>query len=171
MLLVAACAGRRPAQGDPSRRTTQDTLPPFTTAPVRRPATIRAPVLLRAATAAADSGLDRLVFAFSGDSLPGYDVAYAAEPVRRCGSGERVQLAGTAQLLVEFVPAQAHDDSGRVTVRERGWTPRMPALRDVRLVCDFEGRVEWAIGVAGRRPYRVREATHPARLIVEARHP
>ena len=32
---------------------------------------------------------DRTVFTFTGDTLPGYHVAYVDEPVRQCGRGNR----------------------------------------------------------------------------------
>jgi hypothetical protein len=172
IVVLAACSARRPAKDDRSGVARQDTLPAFTTAPVRHPASTQTPVWLRGVWTAPDSGFDRLVLEFSGDTIPGYSVQYANGPVRRCGSGDSVTLAGTERLVLHLVPAQAHDDSGRVTIGDREWMPNLPALRQVKLICDFEGVVEWAIGLSGRRSYRLLEtASAPrARLILEVRH-
>jgi len=40
----------------------------------------------------------------------------------------------------------------------------------MQLVCDFEGQVEWAIGLAERRRFRVIEMAPSAHLIVDVRH-
>ncbi|MGH7538835.1 MAG: AMIN-like domain-containing (lipo)protein, partial [Gemmatimonadales bacterium] len=126
--------------------------------------------LHRAARATRDSGFDRLVFEFSGDTLPGYQVAYATDSIRHCGSGDPVSLTGTGFLVVRFEPAQAHDGQGRPTITDREWAPELPAVKQLKLVCDFEGQVEWAVGLAGARRYRVIEAAAPARVIVDVRH-
>lgn len=135
--------------------------------------------LLRSARASTDAGFDRLVFEFSsesaggegwGDSLPGYVVEYATRPIRRCGSGEEVSLAGTSRLVVRFQPARAHDDRGTPTIAGREWVPRLPVVQELKLVCDFEGQVEWAIGLASSRRFRVLELSQPARVVVDVRH-
>ena len=148
----------------------QDTLFTGTLEAVRRlrPGTTRG--TLRAARTAPHAGYDRVVFEFAGDSVPGYVVTYAAKPVRRCGSGDLVALGGARQLVVRFEPARAHDDQANVTIAAREASPGLPAVKDLKLVCDFEGQVEWALGVAAALPYRVEELAGPARLIVDVRH-
>lgn len=171
---VADCgdAGRRPpAQG---ALAAQDSGAPFagTLEPVRRPATsmpARA-AELRGVRAGRESGFDRAVFEFSGPGLPGYQVHYAAEPIRACGSGAPVPLAGVGHLVVRFEPAQAHDSMGHVTVADRALTLRLQQVLELKLVCDFEGQVEWAVGLAARRPFRVLEDSQPSRVIVDVRH-
>ena len=148
----------------------QDTLFTGTIEAVRRTRSGAPPGMLRAARTAPHTGYDRIVFEFTGDSVPGYAVSYATKPVRRCGSGDLVSLAGTHQLVVRLEPARAHDDQGHVTIAQREAAPGLPAVKDLKLVCDFEGQVEWALGVAGPLPYRVEEISGPARLIVDVRH-
>lgn len=164
--------GRRPsAQG---ARAAQDSGAPFagTLEPVRRPST-SAPALaavLQGVDAGREPGFDRVVFEFSGSGLPGYQVQYATEPIRACGSGAPVPLAGVGHLVVRFEPAQAHDTLGRVTSADRALAPRLPQVLEVKLVCDFEGQVEWALGLAALRPFRVLEDSQPSRVIVDVRH-
>lgn len=178
VVVTCACVAD---SGDTGRRTpaqgalaVQDSGAPFagTLEPVRRPST---PVAARAAVlqvvrAGREPGFDRVVFEFSASGLPGYQVQYATEPIRACGSGAEVPLAGVDHLVVRFEPAQAHDTLGRVTAANRALAPRLPQVLELKLVCDFEGQVEWAVGLAARRPFRVLEDSQPPRVIVDVRH-
>jgi hypothetical protein len=118
----------------------------------------------------ADAGYDRVVFEFADSALPGYLIEYPEGPIRQCGSGDEVPLAGSGQMIVRLEPAQAHDERGNSTIPNREWAPRLPVVREMKLVCDFEGQVEWAIGLAARRPFRVIEVAPSAHIIVDVRH-
>ncbi|MGH7644700.1 MAG: AMIN-like domain-containing (lipo)protein [Gemmatimonadales bacterium] len=151
----------------------QDTAFTGTTGVVRRtrpPAPGVPPAVLHAVHVAAQPGYDRVVFEFASDSLPGYHLEYATGAVVRCGSGDPVSIGGAARLLVRLEPAQAHDERGHATVVERSRAPGLPAVEEMKLVCDFEGQVEWVLGVEAATPYRVLEGAGPARLIVDVRH-
>ena len=170
--------GNQPPPPDTASRTTvalQDTVAPFpgTWEPVHQPWRGQPgdPTILHlAATAATEPGFDRLTFEFSGERVPGYRIAYSPPPIRHCGSGDSVPLTGAGFLVVRFEPAQAHDDQGRPTITDRAWAPTLPTVRELKLVCDFEGQVEWAVGLAARRRYRVLEAAAPTRLFVDVLH-
>jgi len=178
-LVGAACRGREPPQssvgapGATLASASQDTTFAGTTAPLQRlrPARAGVPaVMLRSVTAASARGYDRLVFELSSDSAPGYRVEYAAGPVRSCGSGDVVSVAGTQHLVVRFEPARAHDDQGNPIPQQRDLALGLPAVKQVKLVCDFEGQVEWVLGVATAQPYRVTELAGPARLLLDVKH-
>jgi len=126
--------------------------------------------MLRAVETGSGPGYDRVVFEFAGDSAPGYHVEYASAPVRRCGSGDRVSLAGGQQVVVRFEPARAHDEQGNPAPVERDRALGLRAVKEMKLVCDFEGQVEWVLGVAAASPFRVSELTGPARVLVDIRH-
>ncbi len=117
-------------------------------------------------------GYDRVVFEFTGggDSVPGYRVEYTTKPVQRCGSGDPVTVAGAGRLIVRFEPAQAHDEHGSLAPAERHRTTGLPAVRELTLICDFEGQVAWVLGITAPSEYRVSELTGPARLVVDVRH-
>lgn len=160
-----------------SRAPSQDTAFAGTMAPVQRVRSLRAgvarPVLRHVETGTgASPGYDRVVFEFTSDSVPGYRVEYTTKPVQRCGSGDPVAVAGTGHLIVRFEPAQAHDELGKPTPAsvERRRTPALPAVRELTLICDFEGQVQWVLGIAAPSGYRVSELTGPARLVVDVRH-
>ena len=113
---------------------------------------------------------DRIVFEFAGDSLPGYRIEYVDKPVRQCGSGEVVPLAGDAWLEIRFEPANAHSEDGKPTVGNRALSPNQKIVREMKLTCDFEAQVEWVAGVSSPNRYRVLELKNPTRLVVDIRH-
>lgn len=116
---------------------------------------------------AANAGYDRLVLDFGDDPVPGWRVAYQDGPVQQCGSGQTVELGTPAALLVRLQYTQAHDATGRGTLRQRDLSLGMPAMRRIVIVCDFEGVVEVAIGAAARQPFRVTEVQNPSRLAID----
>ena len=128
------------------------------------------PRVLRAVAAASAPGYDRVVFEFAEDTVPGYRIEYTTKPVRRCGSGDSVAVAGAGRLVVRFEPAQAHDERGNPTPADRERALGLPAVREMKLVCDFEGQVEWVLGVTTAGPYRVLDSAGPGRVVVDIRH-
>jgi hypothetical protein len=109
------------------------------------------------------------VLDFGSEPVPGWHAEYAARPGSQCGSGEPVQLAGTRFLRLRLQSAQAHDEQGQPTVRQRNLELNMPVLRALTLSCDFEGEVDLVLGVNAAHPYRVLELTDPSRLVVDFR--
>jgi hypothetical protein len=126
--------------------------------------------LLQTIQADPHADYDRVVLEFAADSAPGYHVAYADTPARECGSGDVVQVAGEAQLLVRIEPARAHTEDSTPTAVARHATPSLTVVREMKLICDFEGQVEWVLGLAASHPYRVLEPSGAARLVIDVRH-
>ena len=141
-----------------------------TTGPVRQPRPDSPLATQRAIRTAAQEGYDRVVFEFSGDQVPGYEVEYVDGTVRACGSGDVVPLAGESALSVRFRAAQAHTPEGRSTLPSRTLAPNHPVVKEVKLICDFEGELQWVLGLASRNPYRIAALTSPARLVVDIQH-
>ena len=115
-------------------------------------------------------GFDRVVFAFDPGALPGYHLEYVDRPVRNCGEGSVVPIAGDAWLQIRLEPANAHTEAGQPTVAPRERRPGLPVLREAELTCDFEAVVTWVLGLASPNPYRVLELRNPPRLVVDVRH-
>ena len=180
LVVVGACMkdqrGQAPAGAAAVVATASpDTLPPFqgTLTATRRTRAAPPVAQLRAVRVTADSSFDRVVFEFADSVLPGYLIEYPEGPIRQCGSGDEVTLAGppgSGRMVVRLEPAQAHDERGNSTIPNREWAPRLPVVQEMKLVCDFEGQVEWAIGLAARRRFRVIETAPSAQLIVDVRH-
>jgi hypothetical protein len=102
----------------------------------------------------------RVVFSFR---TPPRQVTGAYVPkssVVESGSGRRVTVAGTAVLVLRFVPASGADLSGS-TFRLVYKGPRRlkpataGAVREVVRVSDFEAELGWAIGLDRKHAYRV----------------
>ncbi|HSK21089.1 MAG TPA: hypothetical protein VK912_18170 [Longimicrobiales bacterium] len=135
---------------------------------VERP--IAGAAVLRDVRTAEHTDFDRIVLDFGADSVPGYRVSYVDRPVRQCGSGDVVPLAGDGWLSITVQPANAHTEAGEPTVRERERTPRLPAVLELKLICDFEAVVEVVAGVSSPGRYRVFELMEPGRLVIDITH-
>jgi hypothetical protein len=137
------------------------------TAP-RQGGTPNVPTTLRGVRAASNpEGFDRMVLDFGADPVPGWHTTYSARPALSCGSGEPVQVEGQRWLRVRLQTAQAHDEQGQPTVRQRRLPLGMPMLRELAIACDFEGEVEVVLGVSAANPYRVMELANPTRLVID----
>ncbi|MFW6202262.1 MAG: AMIN-like domain-containing (lipo)protein, partial [Gemmatimonadota bacterium] len=112
---------------------------------------------------------DRVVFEFA-DRAPGVHTEYIDRPVRQCGSGNVVEIAGDGWLEVRMSPAAAHTEAGEPTVAERERMPGLPVLAELERTCDFEGIVTWVLGVRSPNRYRLLELRDPPRLVVDVRH-
>lgn len=112
---------------------------------------------------------DRIVFEFS-NALPGYHIEYIDKPVRSCGSGEVVPLAGDGWLEVRMMPSAAHTEMGEPTVSNRSLKVDLPIVKELRSTCDFEADVTWVAGVSSPNRYRVLELSDPSRLVIDIKH-
>ena len=129
--------------------------------------TMSGPVVLRDLRVGLNAGFDRVVLEFLGGTVPGYRVEYVDRPVRHCGSGEPVQLAGDAWLAITLRGTQAHDERGQATVSPRERRLQMPIIKEYEFSCDFEGEVQVVLGVSSPNRYRVTELQNPTRLIID----
>ena len=112
----------------------------------------------------------RVVFQFAESRLPGYTIAYANEPPTSCGSAKRVDVAGKAHLAVRLSPAQAHAARGEDQVATAGPPDRrltLGPLLQLTQTCDFEGVVQWVLGLREQLPYRAFTLIVPTRLVID----
>ncbi len=127
------------------------------------------PVTLQSVSTTSCEGFDRVVFEFNTPATPGYHVSYIDKPIRQCGSGNTVPVAGDAWLEVRMKPAQAHTDAGQSTIAQTNRTVNLPNLRQLVQTCDFEGNVTWVLGVGNPKRFRVVELTNPSRIVVDVK--
>ena len=186
MIAAAGCAGSDDDEGEvtPTSPTTtqpaRPTLPTLEgadTVPVEESGNASETALLTRVQIGRHEGFDRVVFEFR-DGLPGYLVEYVDPPVHEDGSGNPVEIDGSAVLLVRMEPASGFDlgvpegelvytgprrlggaDAGAVTVRE------------VVRTGDFEAVLTWAIGTNGRTPFVVTTLEGPDRLVIDFGRP
>ena len=136
----------------------------------KRNVNIKANGVMSAVRSARHGNYDRVVFEFLGPELPGYHLEYIDKPVRACGSGNAVPLAGDGWLEVRFTDAVAHAPEGDATIRDRERFPNLPIIKEMKITCDFEAEVTWVLGVSSPNHYRVLELKNPTRLAVDIKH-
>jgi hypothetical protein len=103
-------------------------------------------------------GYDRLVFDFR-NGVPDVESRYV-RVVREDASGRRVYVPGRFFLLLRFEPARARNFPRGVQ-----YTDDLDTVRAFRLVGDYEGVVNVAVGLRHRVGVRVFEL--PNRLVVD----
>ena len=82
-------------------------------------------------------------------------------------SGQSVTLLGDSGLLVVIRGADEHTSYSGPTDFKTGYGK----LREARQVEDFEGTVQWALGLSGTACYRVYVLKNPDRLVIDAQAP
>jgi len=117
---------------------------------------------------------DRVAFTFRdhAEALPGYTVSYEPEPTAKTedASGRRIEVAGTAFLVVRLMNVMTAEISGdKVTPTYTGprriTTGQTRFAREVVKTGDFEALVTWVIGIDGKRPFTA--TASDAHLVVE----
>ena len=140
-----------------------------TTGVVEKKRSTMAPAVLKEIRTGKHPSFDRTVFEFQGDAVPGYKIEYVKKAVN-CGSGESVEIGGKGFLLVQLTPAQAHTEQGAATINDRQRVLNLPALKEMKIICDFEADVQALLGLNAVTRYRVLELSKPARLVVDIKH-
>jgi hypothetical protein len=121
---------------------------------------------------ARQEGFDRVVLELAGaaEGVPGWRVAYEADP-RRDGSGDAVQVAGAAVLVVRVLGAGYPFDTGQSEVTSVTVPGDTVVVQDVELGAVFEGTYEAFVGVRQQAPFTVTRLTGPSRVVIDVQHP
>lgn len=146
------------------------------TDPVKAAAGGSETALLERITIGRHEGYDRVVFQFRNDT-PGYRVAYADPPFSEDGSGRRVDVDGSAFVDVRMQGAAGYDvttGSGQLVYkgprRISGSDVGTSVVRELVRTGDFEGVLDWVVGLDGKVDFRVRTLSDPPRLVVDFRN-
>ncbi|WIX98027.1 hypothetical protein QRX60_28570 [Amycolatopsis mongoliensis] len=121
---------------------------------------------LVAVRAAHHADFDRVVFEFDGPLPAERDVRYVPEVIGD-PSGNPVPLVGDAFLNVRMAFATGHDDSGDTTYGAPRRTYPLPNVIQVVNAGDFEGVLNFGIGVARQSPVRLSVLTGPSRVVID----
>jgi len=187
LLAVAGCGGSSSAgeSEPPAAGTTTTTAPTATaeqtdplagagTSIVVAPSTAKATALLERVAVGHHEGYDRVVFQFRDEGLPGYRIEYVEPPLKEDGSGDPVDIAGNAFVVVRMEPASGFDlntGEGELVYkgpkRLEGSSAGATVVKEVVRTGDFEAVLSWAVGLDSKVPFRVTTATSPSRLIVD----
>ena len=112
----------------------------------------------------AHSGYDRLTIQFGNGQPNSISVRpQSGTSFTNSPKGDTVTLSGKNGLLVLIRGTDAHTSySGALDFKAIG-----PSLREVRRLEDFEGQVQWGLGVANSGCYRAFLLSKPSRLVID----
>jgi hypothetical protein len=118
-----------------------------------------------------DHCTDALTFSFAAPKAasPGYRIAFARPPFVSAASGRAVPVAGNSFLVVHFEPAATFDlVTGTPTFRglHTQYPSGLSVVRQISLLDDGEGVVEWVIGLARAARYRVVATAKPPTVML-----
>lgn len=115
-----------------------------------------------------EGGWERIVFEFQGSRRPSAVIEYVTTAAQ-CGSGQNVQLPGTAMLSVTLNDAVAHTEAGQPTLDERevGTPPGGSLIEKGVQTCDFEGQVQWVFGLEKQNRFKVSTLENPTRIVID----
>lgn len=121
--------------------------------------------LIDAVRTGTHTGYDRITFEFKNGRTgtititPQANTKFVRDP-----RGDTVTLAGTSGLLIKITGADNHTAfSGSTDIK----TANYPGILEVREVGDYEGTVQWGVGLASSACYQVQILTSPTRLVVD----
>ena len=111
---------------------------------------------------------ERVVVEFTGEGeLPGYWVRYEPDPIVDSPSGEPVDIAGAATLVVS-VGAWMTGPEGGGYDGPREFTPdNVVHIVELQLIEDFEGQSAWAIGLDATRDFTVSTLADPPHIVID----
>ena len=113
-------------------------------------------------------GYDRITITFNNGAPANFEVRAQSNAKFTMGaSGQSVTLLGDSGLLVVIRGADEHTSYSGPTDFKTGYSK----LREARQVEDFEGTVQWALGLSGTACYRVYVLKNPDRLVIDAQAP
>jgi hypothetical protein len=186
-IAAAAACGDSDAKSGTATATSPRTQPPSSptdtggidplagagTEPVVSEAESASTALLERVALGRHEGYDRVVFEFR-NVVPGYRVEYVEPPLREDGSGNRVEVEGSAFVVVRMEPASGFDlevPEGELVYkgprRLSGADAGTSVVREVVRTGDFEAVLTWAVGLGDRVDFRVTRLDGPPRLVVD----
>ena len=110
------------------------------------------------------TGYDRLTIEFKNGQPGSIELRpQAGTAFVRDGIGDTVYLAGKDGLLIRMKDTDGHTAYSGATDIKTGYS----GLLEVRKVGDFEGVVQWALGLAKPACYHASILTSPTRLVID----
>ncbi len=123
-------------------------------------------------------GVDKIVFTFGpstgipSGTKPTGELLPTNPPFALGGSGAQADVAGQRFIAVTFRGMAIADEQGNPSYTgPDDIKPTALAVRELRLVDDFEGVVTWIVGVDGPGCVAVTRLTGPARIVVAVTQP
>ena len=113
------------------------------------------------------SGYDRMTFEFKNGLPADMSLNPQGNTVfTQSASGRQLTLQGSYGLLLTLTGADDHQSYSGST----DFTPGYPALLEARQVQDFEGYVQWGLGLSSPPCYRAFVLQSPTRLVIDIKN-
>jgi hypothetical protein len=110
------------------------------------------------------TGYDRITIEFQNGQPSSIELRPQSNSMFTQGaSGQNVTLAGSAGLLVVIKGADEHTAYSGAT----DFRTNYPVLLEARQMEDFEGTVQWGLGLSKSACYRAFFLTNPTRLVID----
>jgi hypothetical protein len=111
------------------------------------------------------TGYDRVTIEFQSGTtgtiqvIPQPSTKFMTDP-----KGDIVSVAGKYGLLIKITGADNHTSfTGSTDIK----SPTFPGMKEARLIGDFEGKVQWAVGLTASACYRAVMMQSPTRLVID----
>ena len=116
-----------------------------------------------------EGGFDRFVVEFWTTPLPSWTAIPKSSALFYTTGGQGpqpVQLEGTAGIKLSLFSTSLHDPTQPFTPPSR-YDPEFPQLAEVRDLGDFEGHVDFGLGLERQSCKRIFTLTLPTRLVID----
>ena len=111
---------------------------------------------------------ERVVVEFGGSGdLPGYRVAYVADPVIDSPRGEPVEIEGEATLVLSMGSWMPSPDRGGYDGPLEIVPDNVTSILELERIENFEGMSSWAIGLDRERDFTVSTLESPGRIVID----
>jgi hypothetical protein len=108
------------------------------------------------------TGYDRITIEFQNGEPASVELTPQGNTFTQGASGQTVQLQGSAGLLITIRGADAHTKYSGPTDFHVG-----NGILEARQMQDFEGVVQWGLGLSQPACYRVFWLASPSRLVID----
>ncbi len=150
----------------PAQTPPDSNLPPFVCANATALTGTQSPAVafVNAVRTGTHPGYDRVTIEFNNGEPAEVDVStQTGTKFTQGASGQTITLNGSAGVLVIIHGADEHTAfTGSIDIK-----PGYSVLLELRQVEDFEGTVQWGLGLSKSACYRVFFLTNPARLVID----
>jgi hypothetical protein len=111
---------------------------------------------------------ERVVIEFAGSGdLPGYWVRYESDPIIQSPSGQPVEVAGDATLVVSVASWMPDTEGNGYQGPSQIFPTNVSNIAELRQIENFEGMHQWAIGLDRERGFAVMTLTEPVRIVID----
>ncbi len=112
--------------------------------------------------------VERVVLELQGSGdLPGYRVEYVDDPVKLSPSDLDVDISGDATLVLSVGAWMTAMDGEGYAGPDDIVPMNVEHIRELRLIENFEGMHQWAIGLDERRSFEVTTLADPPRIVID----